>query len=154
VSDSTHTYDAAGIKVLEGVEAIRKRPGMYVGSTGERGLRIMVSALIARAVSEFLAGRVRSVDVTLTSECFDRSPCGVVRVRRPNRMAGGPGPAWSGGGGRWRRVKEVGTPDETTGLHQRADRGQAARIGRADQVRRAAAVPEDRESRRTRDLPG
>lgn len=68
MSDGTHTYDAARIEVLEGVEAVRKRPGMYVGSTGERGLRFMVSALISRAVSEFLAGRVSSVDVTLTSD--------------------------------------------------------------------------------------
>jgi DNA gyrase subunit B len=68
VSDSTHTYDAANIELLEGVEAVRKRPGMYVGSTGERGLRIMVFALIHRAVSEFLVGRANSVDVTLTPD--------------------------------------------------------------------------------------
>ncbi|MEU0039287.1 DNA gyrase subunit B [Streptomyces sp. NPDC006333] len=66
-------YDAARIEVLEGREAIRRRPGMYVGSTGERGLHQLVFEVVGRAVNQFLAGRCGSVDVTLT-------PDGGVRV--------------------------------------------------------------------------
>ncbi|WP_329348097.1 DNA gyrase subunit B [Streptomyces sp. NBC_01261] len=61
-------YDAAHIEVLDGREAVRKRPGMYVGSTGERGLYNLVSDVVDRAVGEVLAGRAGSVDVTLTSD--------------------------------------------------------------------------------------
>ncbi len=67
------TYDATHIQVLEGREAIRKRPGMYVGSTGERGLHQLVFEVVDRAVDEVLAGRAESVDVTL-------APDGSVRV--------------------------------------------------------------------------
>ncbi len=67
------TYDASRIQVLEGREAIRKRPGMYVGSTGERGLHQLVFEVVDRAVNEVLAGRARSVDLTL-------NPDGSVRV--------------------------------------------------------------------------
>lgn len=73
MSDAANTYDASHIQVLEGLEAIRKRPGMYVGSTSERGLHQMVFDVVARAVSEVLAGRASAVDVTLT-------PDGGVRV--------------------------------------------------------------------------
>ncbi|MGW6734024.1 DNA gyrase subunit B [Streptomyces sp. NPDC055013] len=66
-------YDAARIEVLESREAIRKRPGMWVGSTGERGPHHMVFAVVGRAVNQVLAGRGGSVDVTLT-------PDGGVRV--------------------------------------------------------------------------
>ncbi|MET9694406.1 ATP-binding protein [Streptomyces sp. NPDC006514] len=69
-----HTgYDASHIQVLEGWEAVRKRPGMYIGSTSERGLRHMVFEVADRAVNEVLAGRAASVAVTLT-------PDGGVRV--------------------------------------------------------------------------
>ncbi|MFE7030839.1 DNA gyrase subunit B [Streptomyces sp. NPDC057621] len=61
-------YDAARIEVLDGREAIRKRPGMYVGSTGERGLHHMVFDAVGRAVDQFLVGRCGSVDVTLTAD--------------------------------------------------------------------------------------
>ncbi|MGW0948581.1 DNA gyrase subunit B [Streptomyces sp. NPDC002623] len=66
-------YDAAQIKVVEGGEAIRKRPGMYIGSTGERGLHQLVFEVVGRSVNQFLAGRCGSVDVTLM-------PDGGVRV--------------------------------------------------------------------------
>lgn len=61
-------YDAARIEVLEGREAVRRRPGMYVGSTGERGLHQLVLEFVGRAVNRFLAGRCGSVDVTLTAD--------------------------------------------------------------------------------------
>ncbi|MET9903859.1 DNA gyrase subunit B [Streptomyces sp. NPDC006446] len=61
-------YDASHIKVLEGLEAIRKRPGMYVGSTGVRGLHQIVFEVAGRAVNEVLAGRAGAVDIALTSD--------------------------------------------------------------------------------------
>ncbi|MFF8697203.1 ATP-binding protein [Streptomyces sp. NPDC015144] len=66
MSEKDTRYDASHIQVLEGWEAIRKRPGMYVGSTSERGLRQMVFEVADRAVNEVLASRASSVDITLT----------------------------------------------------------------------------------------
>ena len=56
MSDGVNEYSASQIQVLEGWEAVRKRPGMYIGSTGERGLRQMVFEVANRAVNEVLAG--------------------------------------------------------------------------------------------------
>ncbi|MER6563958.1 DNA gyrase subunit B [Streptomyces sp. NPDC001027] len=61
-------YDAARIEVLEGVDAVRRRPGMWVGSTGERGLYQMVYEAVGRAVNAVLASGGGRVDVTLTSD--------------------------------------------------------------------------------------
>ena len=61
-------YDAARIEVLEGWEAVRRRPGMWVGSTGERGLHELVFEVVGRAVSEVLAAGACCVEVTLTSD--------------------------------------------------------------------------------------
>lgn len=76
-------YDAADIKVLDGREVVRKRPGMYVGSTGQRGLNQLVLYVVDRAVNEVLAAGVGagSVDVTLTSD-------GGVRVADDGVMGG------------------------------------------------------------------
>lgn len=68
MSDADNPYDASHIQVLEGLEAVRKRPGMYVGSTGRRGLHQMVFDVVGRAVNEVLAGRAGAVDVTLTAD--------------------------------------------------------------------------------------
>ncbi|MEV8626207.1 ATP-binding protein [Streptomyces sp. NPDC051079] len=73
MSDDINAYDASRIQVLEGWQAVRKRPGMFVGSIGERGLRQMVFEVADRAVGEALAGRATRVDVTL-------APDGGVRV--------------------------------------------------------------------------
>lgn len=61
-------YDASHIQVLEGLEAIRKRPGMYIGSSSERGLHQLVFEAAEGAVNEVLAGRAGAVHVTLTAD--------------------------------------------------------------------------------------
>ena len=63
--DSNDRYDSKDIKILEGLEAVRKRPAMYIGSTGPNGLHHLIWEVLDNSVDEAMAGRCSKIKVSL-----------------------------------------------------------------------------------------
>lgn len=66
----TNSYNAADIKVLEGLEPVRKRPGMYIGSTDERGIQELLKEIIDNSVDEAIAGYAKNVYISLETDGY------------------------------------------------------------------------------------
>ena len=65
MSTNENGYNASDIQILEGMEAVRKRPGMYIGSTGSKGLHHLVFEIVDNSIDEFVVGQCDTIDVAI-----------------------------------------------------------------------------------------
>ena len=68
LQNQEQSYSASDIQVLEGMEAVRRRPGMYIGSTDQRGIHQLIYEAVDNSVDEYMAGHCTSVQVDIDSD--------------------------------------------------------------------------------------